>query len=103
LIPPNQWSVYRRLLQHAIAWRIPFALGGTFATATHTGYWRDTADMDLYVLPADRERVIELTQQIGLRDVYDRYPYDRNWTYIARAMGTSSWKRSGQCEIIGLR
>jgi hypothetical protein len=42
LIPPNQWSVYRRLPQDAIARRIPFALGGTFATATHTGYWRDT-------------------------------------------------------------
>jgi hypothetical protein len=83
LVPPHQWSVYRHLLQDVVARRIPFALGGTFATATHTGCWRDTADMDLYVLPTDRERVIELTQQIGLKDLYDQYPYDRNWTYRA--------------------
>lgn len=83
LIPSSQWLVYQRLLRGAMARRIPFALGGTFATATHTGCWRDTADMDFYVLPADRERVIELTQDIGLQDVYDRYPYDREWTYRA--------------------
>jgi hypothetical protein len=39
--------------------------------------------MDMYVLATDRERVVELTKQIGLKDVYDQYPYDRNWTYRA--------------------
>src|SRR5439155_13693535 len=58
----QQWSLILR--------RITFALGGACATATHTGCWRDTNDMDIYILPADRERVVELTEQIGLEDIH---------------------------------
>ncbi len=83
LIPPERWSVYQRFLQNAILRRITFALGGACATATHTGCWRDTNDMDIYILPADRERVVELTEQIGLKDIHGQYPYEHDWTYRA--------------------
>ncbi|MBI2815509.1 MAG: hypothetical protein HYX72_01070 [Acidobacteria bacterium] len=83
LILPEHWSVYRRILDGAAAEGIRFALAGAFATATHTGRWRGTNDMDMYILPRDRERVIRLTQEAGLEDIYDQYPYDRSWTFRA--------------------
>jgi hypothetical protein len=83
LIPAERWSVYQRFMESAILRRITFALGGACATATHTGCWRDTNDMDIYILPEDRERVVELTEQIGLKDIHEQYPYDHDWTYRA--------------------
>lgn len=82
-LEPDHWQVYERVMQEATRQRITFALAGAFATATHTGRFRNTNDMDFYILPADRERVVQLTKQIGLRDFYDECPYDRSWTYRA--------------------
>jgi hypothetical protein len=119
LIPPDKWLVYQRVLQDAIVRQIPFALGGTFATATHTGCWRDTNDMDICILPADRERLVQLTEDLGLKDIHGQYPYDRDWTYRAtdgtvileaiwsmrnhRAEVDNGWlQRSGEVDLRGL-
>jgi len=83
LIANERWSVYRAVLLNAKARSIPFALAGAFATATHTGVWRDTNDMDLYVLPEHHEEMQRLAEGLGLRDIYDQFPYDRDWTYRA--------------------
>ena len=83
VIAPEQWSVYRRVLQTAAESPIPFALGGAFATATHTGIWRGTNDMDLYILPQDRDRMIALVEHLELKDVQDSSPYDPSVTYRA--------------------
>jgi len=45
-----------------MARHIPFALAGAFATATHTGRWRDTNDMDLYTLPQHRDDLKDLIE-----------------------------------------
>ena len=58
LIPPERWSVYQRFLQNAILRRITFALGGACATATHTGCWRDTNDMDIYMSTALSDHIV---------------------------------------------
>jgi hypothetical protein len=84
----EQWEIYRRVIDEASARKIPFALGGAFALAVHTGSWRDTKDLDLYVLPRDRERMIEVVQSVGLRDYYYQLPYDRWWIYRATSHGT---------------
>jgi len=83
LIASERWSAYQRVLEEAISRRLPFALGGGFATATHTGRWRDTNDMDLYVLPRDRNLMVSVIEGTGLKDVHDELPYDRDWTYRA--------------------
>ena len=83
LIAPEQWAVYERVIQEAGRRSIPFAMAGGFATATHTGLWRDTNDMDLYILPGDRERMIQLAEGIGLRDMESEASYDHSWTYRA--------------------
>jgi hypothetical protein len=78
-----EWSVYRRVIQEARAAGIRFAIGGAFATAVYTGELRNTKDFDFYVLPEDREAMIGAISRAGLRDHYDRLPYDRSWIYRA--------------------
>jgi hypothetical protein len=80
-IPAEQWQVYEFILDEAHARRIPFALGGAFALAAYTGRCRNTKDLDLYVLPENRDRMIETLTDLGMRDYYDTKPYDRWWIY----------------------
>lgn len=87
-IPEAQWRVYREVIEEAIRRRIPFALGGAFAVATYTGYWRNTKDLDLYVLPEYRERMIAAVHALGLTDYFDEKPYDRWWIYRAHGDDT---------------
>jgi hypothetical protein len=56
-------------------------LGGGFALASFTGRWRDTKDIDFYIHPRDRDRVIEALSQAGFEDYYPKLPYDRKWIY----------------------
>jgi len=83
-IPADRWAIYRSVMDAANAHNIPFALAGAFATATHTGSFRDTNDMDLYTLPEHREQLKQLIEgSLGLADIYDTFPYHRDWTYRA--------------------
>jgi len=79
------WNIYEAVIDAAQAAQVPFALGGAFGLATYTGTWRDTKDLDLFVLPRDRRRMIALVTRTGLTDYYERVPYDRRWIY--RAIG----------------
>ena len=82
-IPDEQWSVYLNVIHEARRRNVPFALGGAFATASYTGFWRNTKDLDLYVLPRDRDAMVALVGDVGLRDYFDEKPYDRAWIYRA--------------------
>ncbi|MFN7993000.1 MAG: nucleotidyltransferase [Bryobacteraceae bacterium] len=86
-IPEQEWRYYDRVIQTLNSASIPFALGGAFAVATYTGGWRNTKDLDLYVLPRHRKRVIELLGRLGMRDYYEQRPYDRYWIYRATSDG----------------
>jgi hypothetical protein len=81
LIPEHDWQLYRRVLDLTLKEGIPFALGGGFAFSYYSRRWRDTKDLDLYVLPHDRERMVEILNQTGFRDLHDQKPYDRKWIY----------------------
>lgn len=80
-IPDEQWVVYRRVIAEARRRGLEFALGGGFAVATYTGQWRNSKDIDLYVVPETREAMIQVTREQGLRDIYEQQPYDRGWIY----------------------
>lgn len=83
-IPAERWAIYRGVMDAANSHNIPFALAGAFATATHTGRFRDTNDMDLYTLPEHRDQLKQLIEgSLGLIDIYDQFPYHRDWTYRA--------------------
>ena len=80
-IPESQWRVYRAVLDRARALEIPIAVGGAFAVASYTGCWRNTKDLDIYVLPRNREKMIALVGELGLSDYFSKLPYDRWWIY----------------------
>jgi hypothetical protein len=81
------WTVYRRVMQEARAAGVRLAFGGAFATGVYTGDLRNTKDFDFYILPAQREAMIEATRRAGLHDYHDQLPYDRNWIYRASSDG----------------
>src|SRR5581483_1023797 len=80
-IPEQQRALYEQVVAEARARGVSFAFGGAFAAAVYKGQWRDTKDMDLYVLPEDREEMIEVLTVCGMRDYFDLLPYDRRWIY----------------------
>jgi len=86
-LPDSQWKIYEAVMDAAALEGIPFALGGAFALATYTGRWRNTKDLDLYILPCYRDRIIELTTRLGLADYFDTSPYDRQWIYRSSSDG----------------
>jgi hypothetical protein len=82
-IPAEQWAVYREVIRSARARGIPFAVGGAFGCAGYTGEWRNTKDLDFYILPGDREAMIAVLDAAGLGDLYDEQHYERHWIYRA--------------------
>ena len=82
-LPNEEWEVYRGVMQEARGLGVSFAFGGAFATAVYTGELRNTKDFDFYVLPSERETMIEATRRAGLADHFERLQYDRFWIYRA--------------------
>ena len=81
LIPRDQWQVFTRVIKCCRARHLDFAFGGAFATATYTGKWRDTKDMDLYILPQDQDQMKASLEEAGLTDYYPVHDYDPSWIY----------------------
>jgi hypothetical protein len=119
-LPEGHWPVYRRVLNEATCREFLFAVGGAFATATHAGVWRGTNDMDLYVLPENRQAAISMLEELDLHNIQQTFPYDPSVTHRAtdgrviveliwgmknhRAMVDNVWlTRSEWIDIDGLR
>ncbi len=115
----EQWSIYKSVMAGAHERGIPFAVGGGLAAMTYAGLWRDTKDIDLYIMKRDRDRLIELLAGLGLQDYYGKSPYDRNWIYRSckdaiivdlmwamanqRAAVDESWLNGPEVEADGVR
>lgn len=78
-VTPLAWDTYQQAIRILRREGIPFLLGGGFALATFVGRWRDTKDIDFYILPGDRERAAAALRDAGFEDYFDRLPYDRRW------------------------
>jgi Uncharacterised nucleotidyltransferase len=87
LIPMGQWTNYRSAIEAAKGAGLNFLLGGGFALATYTGLWRNTKDIDFYILPRDREPMIAALSSVGFVDYYDTRPYDPGWIYRSTREG----------------
>lgn len=57
---PKQRALFVEVLGLFLAHRIPFAVSGAFALHQHTGIWRDTKDLDLFLIHEDVPRALEL-------------------------------------------
>ena len=53
--PEKQQQLFREVLELFNRAEIPYAVSGAFALQKHTGIWRDTKDLDLF-LPAEKCR-----------------------------------------------
>jgi Uncharacterised nucleotidyltransferase len=80
-IPGDEWETYAEVLDRTAAAGIPVALGGAFAVAVLTGSWRDTKDLDVYVLPRYRDALVDVLTGLGFADYFHTQPYDRWWIY----------------------
>jgi len=56
-------------------------LGGGFALAAYIDRWRNTKDIDLYILPEQSQHFIDALANAGFVDYYSQLPYDRGWIY----------------------
>jgi hypothetical protein len=60
---------------------VPFLVGGAYALAKHTGIERHTKDLDIFIRPEDRDRVLGALQAAGFR-VELSFPH-----WLAKAYG----------------
>lgn len=81
LIPEEEWALNRGVLKAAQERGLRFCLGGGLAFSAYSGRWRNTKDMDLFVLPEDREAFVEVLDSVGFVDYFDRVEYVRDWIY----------------------
>jgi hypothetical protein len=77
----EHWATYRAAIQALREAGIRFLLGGGFALATYIGRWRNTKDIDFYIMHEDRDRAVAALAKAGFEDLFPRLPYDRKWIY----------------------
>ena len=77
----EKWSVYHRVLRNAEERGIEFAVGGGFATMAYTAQPRNSKDLDVFIMRHDREKMIDVLTEAGLRDYFEQEAYDRSWIY----------------------
>lgn len=83
IIPDDEWAIYMKAIRAVRPLNKRFMLGGAFGLATYTGRWRNTKDLDFYVLPSERDSFIDALSKAGFTDYYDTLAYDRGWIYRA--------------------
>lgn len=62
---PVERKLYSEVLKHLNAQRIPYAVSGAFAMQHHTGIWRDTKDLDLFLTPQNVCRALDILREGG--------------------------------------
>ena len=82
-IPDEEWAIYERAISAIRTTKRPFMLAGAFSLASYTGRWRNTKDIDFYILPADRQPMIDALTEAGFSEYYEKLPYVRHWIYRA--------------------
>lgn len=83
IVPENEWAIYQKALKAVRSPGWPFMIGGAFGLACHTGRWRNTKDLDLFVMPAHHEAFVDALLKAGFIDYYDTLAYDRGWIFRA--------------------
>jgi len=65
VFPPEQRRLFREVLELMKARGIPFAVSGAFALHQHTGIWRDTKDLDLFMSAEAATEALRYLRQDG--------------------------------------
>ena len=83
IVPGEQWSTYLDAIRVTRKTGARFLLGGACGLAAYTGRWRNTKDLDFFVLPGDKDKVVDALTKAGFEDYYPTLAYDRGWIYRA--------------------
>ncbi len=113
--PPEQRRLFREVLELMTSRGVPFVVSGAFAMHHHTGIWRDTKDLDLFMSAEDATTALRYLQQDGFDvDVPDPVWLAKAWRdgyYVdlisgmsnAAVVVDSSWiERAGPADIVGV-
>jgi hypothetical protein len=63
--PPEQSALFRNVLRLMNDRKVPYAVSGAFALQQHTGIYRDTKDLDLFVPGEDVNRALAALREKG--------------------------------------
>ncbi|MFP4145966.1 MAG: nucleotidyltransferase [Phycisphaeraceae bacterium] len=80
-IPDREWQIYQQVITEAQCRGLRFAVGGGLAFSLYSHHLRNTKDIDLYIMPGDRDAFVELLDAAGFQDLYPRQEYRRSWIY----------------------
>ena len=62
---PEQTALFRAVLRHMNQAQVPYVVSGAFALHQHTGIWRDTKDLDLFLPAAAVPEALRHLQEQG--------------------------------------
>jgi hypothetical protein len=65
VFPPEQKKLFRDALRLMNDNRIPYVVSGAFALHEHTGIWRQTKDLDLFLPHSEVHRALEIAETAG--------------------------------------
>jgi hypothetical protein len=65
VFPPEQEGLFRGVLQQMNANKVPYVVSGAFALGQHTGIWRNTKDLDLFLAPEDVPTALKVLEAAG--------------------------------------
>jgi len=64
---PEQEHLFREVLKILNANRVPYAVSGAFALHEHTGIWRDTKDLDVFLAADQVAPVMQTLNEAGFK------------------------------------
>jgi hypothetical protein len=79
----KQESLFREVIELLEQKRVPFVISGAFALHEHTGIWRDTKDLDLFLPTREVGRALEILEKDG----FETEILDHVWLAKARRDG----------------
>jgi hypothetical protein len=65
--PAEQEALFREVLQLLNDKQVPYAVSGAFALHQHTGIWRNTKDLDLFLTAEHARRAMEVLKEDGFQ------------------------------------
>jgi hypothetical protein len=112
---PEALTCYRQAVECLNRAKIPFAIAGAFALHQHTGIWRSTKDLDIFLEAAMVPQALEKLQEHGFRtDIADPVWLAKAWcgnyfVDLITALGNAallvdgSWiERSAPYQLFGI-
>ena len=114
--PPEQRALFCEVLQHLNRAHIPYVVSGAFALQQHTGIWRNTKDLDLFLTSESVPKALRCLQEQGfeteVRDPVWLAKAHRDGYFVDLITGMSnavitvdeSWiDRSSPCVVLGVK